>query len=537
MKKKIALFLVFVLITTLFAACGGEIEDAPNVLKWDIGPEPYSLDPQLNFSNDGGNIINNTFEGLMRESNGELVPGMAESYEITQEGTVYTFYLKDAQWSDGNPVTANDFEYAWKRACDPNLEPEPARYSYQLFYIKGAQEAIEGKGSPDDVAVTALDEKTLKVELLSPTPYFLDLTTFYTYMPVRADMIEKDTDGWARNPETAVSNGPFVLTEYKAGESLTLSKNQNYWDSDNVNLDYIEGFFIVEENTMLSAYEAGEVDVIPDVPIQEIPRLKENNSDFYILPSIGTNYYIFNTQKEPMDDPLVRKALSYVINRTAIVEKITQGEEAEATGFVPIGLLDEEGNDFREIAGDYGIDKATGNVERAKELLAEAGYPNGEGFPTLELIFNSYGSHQAVAEAIQQMWKKELGIDIRILNQEWGALQDNIYSGNFEIASGGWTADYADPTTMLDIWLSYSGNNTAKWDSKRYDALIEESKTITGQERFDCLYEAEALLMDAMIVAPILYYTDTVMVKDYVKDWQKTKLGLWYFGQTQIVNE
>ncbi len=519
---------------TSFAACGGAKEKTPSTLKWDIGPEPYSLDPQLNFANDGGNIINNTFEGLMRELNGELAPGMAESYEITHEGTVYIFHLKDALWSDGKPVTANDFEYAWKRACDPNLDPEPARYSYQLFYIKGAQEAVEGSVSPNDVSVTALDEKTLKVELVAPTPYFLELTTFYTYMPVRADMVEKDPGGWARSPETAISNGPFVLTEYKTGESLILSKNEKYWDADKVYLDRIEGFMLEEENTMLSAYEAGEVDVIADVPIQEIPRLKENNSDFYILPSIGTNYYIFNTQKEPLDDPLVRKALSYTINRTAIVENITQGEEREATGFVPIGLLDKEGNDFRETAGDYGIYKDAGNAEKAKELLAEAGYPNGEGFPTLELIFNSYGSHQAVAEAIQQMWKKELGIDIRISNQEWGALQDNIYNGNFDIASGGWTADYADPTTMLDVWLSYSGNNVAKWDSKKYDTLIEESKTMTGQERFDRLYEAEALMMDAMIVAPILYYTDTVMVKDYVKDWEMTRLGLWYFGYARI---
>ncbi len=533
MKKTIACLLILTLVMTSFTACGEKGQDT-NALKWHIGPEPYSLDPQLNFANDGGNIINNTFEGLMRELNGELVPAMAESYEISDDKTAYTFYLRDAFWSDGKPVTASDFEYAWKRACDPNLEPEPSRYSYQLFYIKGAQDAVEGNGSPDDIAVTAIDEKTLKVELLAPTPYFLDLTTFYTYMPVRKDVVEQDPDGWARNPEVVVSNGPFVLTGYKIGESLTLSKNEYYWQADKVSLERIDGFIIEDESTMLSAYEAGDVDVIEDVPIQEISRLKENNKDFYILPLIGTYYYIFNTQKPPLDNVLVRKALSYAIDRTAIVENITQGGEQEATGFVPVGLSDAEGNDFRETAGNYGMDTGKGNYKKARELLAEAGYPEGEGFPTLNFIYNSYGAHQAVAEAIQAMWKNNLGIDMTISNQEWGVLQDNIYNSNFDIARGGWTADYADPTTMLDIWLSYSGNNEAKWKNTEYDALIEASKTLTGQERFEHLYKAEALMMDAMIVAPILYYTDTVMVKDYVKDWQKTKLGLWFFGFARI---
>ncbi len=533
MKRTIACLLILALVMTSFTACN-EGNQETKTLKWNIGPEPYSLDPQLNFSNDGGNIINNTYEGLMRELNGELVPAMAESWKISEDKTIYTFYLREAFWSDGKPVTANDFEYAWKRACDPNLEPEPARYSYQLFYIKGAQNAVEGIGSPDDVAVTAIDEKTLQVELLAPTPYFLDLTTFYTYMPVRKDVVEQDPEGWARNPEIVVSNGPFVLTGYKIGEGLTLSKNEYYWQRDKVSIEEIEGFIIEDENTMLSAYEAGDLDVIEGVPIHEIPKLRKNNQDFYILPIIGTYYYIFNTQKSPLDNALVRKALSYTIDRTAIVENITQAGEQEATGFVPAGLLDAEGNDFRETAGNYGMDAGKGNIKKARELLAEAGYPRGEGFPTLKFIYNSYGSHQAVAEAIQQMWKSNLGIDITISNQEWGVLQDNIYNGNFDIARGGWTADYADPTTMLDIWLSYSGNNEAKWESAEYDVLIEASKEMTGQDRFEQLYEAEALMMEDMIVAPILYYTDTVMVKDYIKDWQRTKLGLWFFGLSKI---
>lgn len=536
-KKSLALMLVLMLTLTALAGCGGPKESEESqeaVLRWNIGSEPKTIDPQLNSAADGGHVINNTFEGLMREVNGELVNAMAESYDISEDGLTYTFHLRDAKWSDGQPVTAGDFEYAWKRALDPELVPEPSEYAFQMFYIKGAQDAYEGNGSLDDVAIKAVDEKTLEVTLNAPTAYFLHLTAFYTYMPVRKDMVEQDPENWARNPELAVSNGPFKLVEYTMGDRLVLEKNDNYWNAEKVGIDRIEGLMIVEESTALTAYESGEIDANDHLPVPEIPRLKENDPNFEILPEVGTYYYIFNVTKAPTDDVRVRKALTMAIDRKAITEKITKGGELPATGFVPPGLTDAEGNEFRTVAGDYGLDPNAAQVEEAKALLAEAGYPNGEGFPEIEIVYNTLERHKAVAEAVQEMWKQNLGIEVKLTNQEWAVFQDTRHNGNFTVARAGWLGDYPDPMTMLDLWLSYSGNNDAQWNSPEYDKLIEDSKLLTGQERFKLLYDAEALMMDEMIVMPIYYYTRPQVVSARVKNWQKTPMGHWYFGEASI---
>ncbi|WP_231701790.1 peptide ABC transporter substrate-binding protein [Crassaminicella thermophila] len=536
LKKSLAFILVIMLFVTALAGCGQKAPAEPEkkVLRWNLGAEPKTIDPQLNSASDGGHVINNTFEGLMREKDGKLEPAMAESYEVSKDGLTYTFHLRDAKWSDGKPVKAQDFVYAWKRALDPNLVPEPSEYAFQLFYIKGAQEAYEGKGSLDDVAIVAKDDKTLEVTLKAPTPYFLNLTAFYTYMPVRKDMVEKDPEGWARNPETAVSNGPFKLVEYAMGDRIVLEKNENYWKADKVNIDRIEALMIVEESTALTAYESGEIDVIDKIPVQEIPRLQAEDPTFMIWPEIGTYYYIFNVTKSPTNDVRVRKALTLAIDRKAIVEKVTKGGQIPATGFTPPGLLDADGKEFHEVAGDYGIDPNGAKVEEAKKLLAEAGYPDGKGFPEIEIVYNTLESHKAVAEAIQEMWKQNLGIKVKLTNQEWAVFQDTRHNGNFTIARAGWLGDYADPMTMLDLWLSYSGNNDAQWNSPEYDKLIEDSKLLTGKERFDLLYKAQDLLMNEMIVMPIYYYTRPQMVSERVKNWEKTKMGHWFFGNASI---
>jgi oligopeptide transport system substrate-binding protein len=564
-KRSFALLLVLVLVLGAFAGCANQTEPAPAedqeqpkdqaeepapaedkemVLRWNLGSDPKTIDPQLNSASDGGDIINNTFEGLMREVNGKLQPAMAESYEVSDDGLTYTFKLRDAKWSDGKPVTAHDFEYAWKRALNPETGSE---YAFQMFYIKGGQEYFEGKGKVEDVAVKALDDKTLEVTLNAPTPYFLNLTSFYTYMPARKDVVEKDPEGWAKNPELAVSNGPFKLAEYSTGDKIVLVKNENYWNVDAVKLDKIVASMIVDQSTQLTAYESGELDAIDEVPTQEIPRLLAEEPTFQILPLLGTYYYIFNVDKEPTNDVRVRKALALAIDRKAITEQVTKGGQKPATGYVPEGLFLSDGREFREVAGDYGIDPNKAQVEEARKLLAEAGYPNGEGFPTLELVYNTSENHKAIAEAIQEMWKQNLGINVTLTNQEWAVFQDTRHQGNFSIARAGWLADYADPMTFLDMWTSYSGNNDAQWrwqkyesdtklnpSNKKFDELIEKSKTITGAERDKTLLEAEKIMMDEMIVMPIYYYTDPTLVKEYVKDWEKTPLGHWYFGNAYI---
>ncbi len=269
----------------------GNVSTTDGTLQWNLGSEPKTIDPALNSAVDGGNLINNTFEGLMRKDNEGIKPAMAESYTVSDDGTVYTFTLRDAKWSDGQPVKAQDFEYAWKRALDPAVAAE---YGFQMFYIKGAQEYYEGTGKLEDVMIKALDDKTFEVTLNAPTPYFLDLTTFYTFMPVRQDMVEKDPEGWASNPELAVGNGPFKLSEYKTGDRIVLVPNTNYWQAEKTKLTRIDAMMIVDQSTALTAYEAGELDIIDSFPVSEIPRLIAEDPTFQIMPYVGTYYYIFN---------------------------------------------------------------------------------------------------------------------------------------------------------------------------------------------------------------------------------------------------
>jgi len=545
--KKRFMMLGILILSLLMVACGGKKEassekEAEQVLVFNLSSEPKTVDPQLNSATDGGIVINNTFEGLMRMNDeGMPVPATAESYEVSEDGKVYTFHIREnAKWSDGQPVKAGDFEYAWKRALDPAVASE---YSFQLYYIEGAQEYFEGNASADDVAVKAIDDKTLEVTLVGPTPYFLALTTFYTYMPVREDVVAKKPEGWAKDTSIAVSNGPFIIGEYAPSSKIVLVPNENYWNKESVKLDKIVFEEIVDQTTALTAYENGEIDVLNVVPQQDIPRLQLEDPTFSIAPYLGTYYYIFNVDKEPTDDVNVRKALTYAIDRKAITEQVAKGGQLPATGFVPTGLFDSEGRDFRATAGDFDI-SVNADIEKAKEYLAKAGYPNGEGFPKLTVVYNTSEGHKAIAEAVQEMWKKNLGIDVELMNQEWAVFQDTRHVGNFEIARAGWIGDYADPMTFLDLWTSYSGNNDAQWkwttdekkfaSNKEYDALIEKSKVSQGTERDELLYKAEKILMDEMVTMPIYYYTGTIMVKEHVAGWERDILGTWYFGNTEI---
>ena len=264
-------------------------------LQWNLGSEPKTIDPALNSAVDGGHIINNTFEGLMRKDHEGVKPAMAESYTVSEDGTVYTFKLRDAKWSDGQPVKAQDFEYAWKRALDPAVASE---YGFQMFYIKGAQEYYEGTGKIEDVMIKAVDDKTFEVTLNSPTPYFLDLTTFYTFMPVRKDAVDKSAEGWATDPALTICNGPFKLAEYKTGDRIVLVPNENYWKASETKLTKIEAMMIVDQSTGLTAYEANELDILDDMPTSEIPKLLAEDKTFQIMPYVGTYYFIFNVGVE-----------------------------------------------------------------------------------------------------------------------------------------------------------------------------------------------------------------------------------------------
>lgn len=502
------------------------------VLNWNIGSEPLSIDPQRNSALDGGSVINNTFEGLFRYKGNKVVPAIAESYEISTDGLTYTIKLKKTKWSDGSNLTASDFEYAWKRALDPDTASE---YAYQLYCIKGGREYNSGTGIREDVAVKALDDYTLKIVLVAPTPYFLDLLTSFTFLPTKQSVVEASAAGdWAIDPKQVVSNGPFTLSEYRIGDKMVLTKNHNYWNADAVHLDRINATMIVDESTMLTAYESGELDIIDSILAAEIPRLQTEDANLITAPAIGTYFYAFNTQVKPFDDVRVRKALSLAIDRTAIVESVTKAGEIPATGFTPPGLYDANGAAFQTVAGDYYIKPETADLETARKLLAEAGYENIDLFPKLEIVYNTNETHKMIAEAIQHMWQKNLGIEVTLINQEWAVLQETKRLRNYSIAKGGWYGDYADPMSMLEIMTSKSAINTTGWTNSEYDALIEAAKLETGQARFDLLYEAQAVLMDEVPIMPIYYHTDQYMVSERVIDYEKTAMGLWYFGETDI---
>jgi len=541
-KRRVSLFLVFALVVLAFAGCGGAApaeepasegtetttetstetaSDVEQTLIWNLGSDPKTIDPGLNAASDGGHVTNNTFEGLMREIDGKLEPAMAESYTVSEDGLVYTFIIReDAKWSDGQAVTANDFEYAWSRVVNPETASE---YSW-IF---------------DEVNVAswkAVDEKTFEVTLAAPTPYFVGLTAFYTFFPVRADMVETAGEGaWATNPETAVSNGPFKVTSFKAGDRIVMEPNEFYWRRDEVKLDKIEALMIVDQATALTGYESGQIQILDDMPSAEIPRLLAEDPTFMILPNDATYYYSFNTQVEPMNDVRVRKALSLAIDRTAIVETVTKAGQIPAHSLIPGGHLDANGEAFNQVSGTYDI-APTAKAEEAQALLAEAGYPNGEGFPTLEIMYNTSEGHKNIAEAIQEMWKQNLGIDVTLTNQEWAVFQTSRIEHNFQIARAGWIGDYSDPMTYLGMFTPGGTNNYSQWDSEEFNSLLEASKTAQGQERFEILYQADKLLGESYAVMPIYYYTDPQMVSDTVAGWEKTTRSTFYFGRAEMVS-
>lgn len=540
MRRLLLLLTALSLITMLVAGCGnaGQGKDTTQgelkFIRHNHGEEPESIDPALNTTVNGGTIVIACFEGLTSlNEKDEPVPGVAESWDVSPDKTKYTFHLrKDAKWSDGKPVTAGDFAYAWRRALDPGTAAE---YCYQLFYIKNAPEFNEGKAKAEDLGIKVVDDYTLEVELSAPTPYFLNLTAFPTLFPVRRDIIEQYGDQWALKPETYIGNGPFKMTEWQSKDHMKLVKNENYWDKDRVKIDGIIETFIAESSTMLAGYEAGELDVIDDVPLNEIDNLKKTG-EFHMFKQLGTYYYCFNVTKPPFDNPKVRKAFALAIDREDITSKVRKSG-IPATAFVPPGVPDTAaGKDFREAGGAFFPAKA--QPEEARRLLAEAGYPGGKGLPGVTLIYNNSEEHQIIAEAILEMWKKNLGIEnVQVQNQEWAVFINTRQNGDFQIARHGWLGDYNDAMTFLDLFTTGNGNNDAHWSNKQYDELIKQARLATDEgKRMEILHQAEKMIMEDAIMIPILHYTENCMIKPYVKGLVKSMLGFTYFDRAEIVN-
>ncbi|MBF7084021.1 peptide ABC transporter substrate-binding protein [Desulfallas sp. Bu1-1] len=521
-KSWVLLLALVLLVTVALAGCGGQKPQpadsgsstkAPEkAIVYNLGAEPETLEPAMQIGAPEGTVLMALMEGLYRyNADRKLVPGAAEKVDISPDGKKYIFTIrKGMKWTNGDPVTAHDFEYAWKYLLDKNTA---ADYAYLAYCIKNGEKFNNGEVTADQVGVKATDDYTLEVELEAPTPYFLDLTACSNLFPVNKKVAEANKE-WHTRPETYVGNGPFKLAAWEHQQKLELVKNPDYWDAANVKLDKLTIILVEDVNTMLTMFESGQIDVAEDAPVKDVKRLLADGTAV-ALPDPSTYYYILNTKKKPLDNVKVRQALSMVIDRKAIVENVTRAGQKPATGYVPFGFPDlTPDKDFREAGGAL----IKEDVNKAKKLLAEAGYPDGKGMPEIEILYNNSPNHQKIAEAIAQMWKDNLGIKVKLAAQEWQVYLDALDAGNFMVARGGWMPDYNDAMTFMDVHVTGGGNNHSFWSNKEYDRLIAGAKNTNDQNiRIKNMHEAERILMDEMPVIPIYFYVNVTMYKPWVK--------------------
>lgn len=544
-KKIFSLIMAMTLSTTFLIGCSGDdkskanggttTDDVKQEIVYNLGADPQTVDPLLNTAIDGSNVIVNAFEGLMAlNENNEAVPAAAESYEVSDDGLVYTFKLrKDGKWSDGEPVTANDFYYAWMRGLNKETAAE---YCYQFFYIKNGEKYYNGEVTADEVGLKVLDDYTLEITLEAPTAYYPQLLAHQTYSPVREDIVTANPDTWATSPDTYIGNGPFKLVQWDMKDQLVFEKNENYWDADNVKLEKLTFKLVTDETTAYSELKAGNFDVVNSVPTNEIEPGKSDGS-VKIFPKLGTYFFAINVGKQDslsedvqdaLSNKLVRQAMALAIDRQEIIDNVGKADQVAAYSFVPLGITTSENSEFSS-KEYYDPSDMDGNIEKAKELLKEAGYENGEGLPTIELMYNTEGAHKDVCQIVQENLSK-IGVNVELTNQEWAVFLSTRQNGDYQIARHGWIGDYSDPMTFLDMWVTGGGNNDSGFSNAEYDALISEAKVETDtKKREELLRQAEDILMDEMPVIPVYFYTTVMAWNDDVEGVLVTSLGKVYF--------
>ncbi len=505
------------------------------ILSVQVGPDPETIDPALNSAVDGGNMLLHSFECLLAvDEDGQLIPGQAESWETSEDGLTWTFHLRDGlKWSDGSDLTANDFVYSWKRVCDPMVAAPYAETV--LSMVEGYDKAIEG--DLDALQVVAQDDNTLVVTLSAPCSYFGSLAAFATLSPVQEATVEANGDAWATSAETYISNGPFYVSEWVPGSYIMMSKNPYYWNADAIKLDGIKWNLIEDSNAAYSAYQTGEVLMIKDVPTEEIPSLKDS-ADFYVDPIIGTYYLSMNLDRDAFKDARVRKALSLAIDRDYVANTLMQGTYSPADNFMGPGWIDMDGKQFKDNANGgqsyIDVNNYEADLEEAKQLLADAGYPDGEGFPTITYTTNDSGYHKVVAEYLQQAWA-ELGIDLQVDIVEWASFTPMRRNGDYDVARNGWVGDYSDPSNMLELFYTTNGNNDGKFSNADFDAAIDLSRTtLDSAERSQALHTAEDILMEETGCIPIAYYNDFWLQSDKITGSWHSPYGYWYFMYADI---
>ncbi len=535
MRKKIALLMAALLLLTAFPMALASAAPAQEIT-FALHNEPDGIDPGVTNNSFASPFLANCFEGLVTYDTvtGSLVGGNASSWEISADGTQYTFKLRDGlKWSDASPLTAQDYLYAFKRILNPATT---AQYVSMLTdYIVGAQEYYDGTGTDEALGIKAPDDKTLVLTLKGPTPYYIDILTMWTFSPVQQATIEANGDRWTASPATYVCNGPFKISEMNMGESVVLVKNPEYYDAAKVNLEKITFRYIKEISTALLAYESNEIDGSRSLPSSDFARLKADGAGIVSVPSYGTVFYDFNCGKAPFDNVLVRKAFNLAIDRTSIIEDVVQIPAEPAFSFIAPGYV-VNGVDFTQGRSTFGL-SATADVPAAQAALAEAGYPDGKGFPEITLSYYTNDTVKKVVEALAEMLQTNLNIKINILNEEWAVYYPNVQAGNFDVCAMGWSADYLHPMTFMPLIKTGDVNNLAKYSNPAYDELVMKAQTETDPAAAMAIMQQADNIASAEYPLLNLYYrANMLLMKDRVKGYYLNASDMLYF-KTAVVTE
>jgi len=499
----------------------GDADDdsGEKILYLNNGEEPTSFDPSIGFDQLSWDPLNNLMEGLTRlDENHVPKEGVAEDWDISDDGLEYTFYLnEDAKWSNGDPVVAADFEYAWKYMLDPDTASEAA---FLAYFIEGGEDYNNGEGSADDVAIEAVDEHTLEVTLVSATGFFLDLLTNPAFFPVNHKVAE-ETPNWYAEADTFVGNGPFALESWSHDDEMVFVKNEHYWDADEVKLDKVHFAMVNDTNTQYQMFESGDLDTASIPP--ELSDELIDGDNVFIGESGGLEFYRFNLTREPFQNKKIRQAFSYAINREDIAEYVVKNGVEAAHGFISPGFTAPSGEDFRDVNGDVvGFDP-----DKAKELLEEGMEEEGyDELPPVVIDYNTTDSNKAIAETIQDMLRQHLDIEATLENQEWGVYAEAQQNLELHFSRSSFLNDYNDPVNFLESFITDSSMNRTGFSSDEYDEIIQKGKYEPDNEkRWEALFEAEKMLADEMVATPLRYYNTVVLENEAVSGILRHPVG------------
>ena len=530
MRNGVKEVLSFVLAAVLFLAGTGAA--AEKEIVFNLAVEPKTIDPVQNESVDGSDVIMNIFEGLVRVGpDAKPEAGSAEKWDVSEDGLTWTFHLRPGlRWSDGEPLTAGHFKHGFMRLINGE---NAAPYSYMGFFIRNAEAFFNGKAKAEDVGINVLDDVTLQIVLEDKNPLILEYLSFGNFIPARPDVVDKDPRGWAAKDDFPC-NGPFMISEWRHNSEMTLVKNPNYWEADKVRLDKIRMTMIVDSNTALAATKAGKIDFNKQLPPQMTPQLIQSG-EAKLANTLGISFSVFNLKKPPFDNPKVRQAFNLAIDRTAMVEKVAQGGQKPAVAYIPY-VIPGTGSDkdFRGESKDYLPVRA--DPEAAKKLLAEAGYPDGKGFPKVAYKYNLNPTNKAIAEALQAMWKQNLGVEVGLANEEWKVFIDTRMQKNFDIARHAYLVDFFDAGSLLELWMTGFPENVTNYSNAEYDALMKDSlKQMDRSKRMENMHKAEEILMRDLPVLPIYFYSTPYMQSARVKGVYISPRNWVFFRGVEVV--